>query len=169
VAEHVATAAARSTAASIRRAALVAIGGASPETRLAVAGSHLRDSIRTIRQAAAWTLSPARNSFSTIDRQAFDAAAAEYVASQRYNGDRAASRLNLGAFYLQLGSIDSALVEYRTAARLAPRSAAPHVNLAVVLRQQGRLAEARIEAAQALRLEPDNAQAKALQRLLGTR
>jgi hypothetical protein len=59
--------------------------------------------------------------------RAFDAAAAEFVASQRYNADRAPSRLRLVAFYAQLGRLDSAATEFKAAARLDSAAAAQYV------------------------------------------
>jgi Flp pilus assembly protein TadD len=77
-----------------------------------------------------------------LQRRAYAAAAAEFVASQRYNADRAGNRLSLAAFYAQRGQLDSATTEYHSALRLAPRLREARVGLAVVLSAQGRMADA---------------------------
>ncbi|HEX4681953.1 MAG TPA: multiheme c-type cytochrome [Gemmatimonadaceae bacterium] len=94
---------------------LESFGG--PE-RLAVATPMLRDPRRAIRQEAAWLLAPVSTSLTEADRAAFGTAAAEFVDSQRYNADRAPSRLRLATFYGELQRFDSAAVEFHGAARL---------------------------------------------------
>jgi Flp pilus assembly protein TadD len=103
----------------------------------------LGDSTRAVRQGAAWVLAPMADSLRTpLQRRAYAAAAAEFVASQRYNADRAGNRLSLAAFYAQRGQLDSATTEYQSALRLAPRLREARVGLAVVLSAQGRMADA---------------------------
>lgn len=88
------------------------------QQRRSLATPLLRDSRRAIRQEAAWILAPIARSLDRATRPAFDAAAAEFIASQRYNADRASSRLRLVSFYAQLGRLDTAATEFRAAARL---------------------------------------------------
>jgi len=100
------------------------------------------------------------------DRGAFQRATSEFVASQRYNADRAPSRFALGAFYAQLGQLDSATTEFREALKLSPRLVQAYVALAAVLQEQGRVPEAIAELQQAMTIAPNDPQVAALLRSL---
>ncbi|HYD51801.1 MAG TPA: multiheme c-type cytochrome [Gemmatimonadaceae bacterium] len=127
----------------MRRAALEALEAVEPPRRVALALPLLADRARIVRMRAAWVLAAVGDSLATPERRrAFDRAAAEFVASQRYNGDRVSSHLTLGAFYAARGQLDSAAVESRAAIRLVPGNAQGWLNLAGVLIAQGRLREA---------------------------
>ena len=102
----------------VRFYALSLLEGLGGEQRLSLATPLLRDPRRVIRQEAAWLLAPLAGSLDSTSHRAFNTAAAEFVASQRYNADRAPSRLRLVSFYAQLGRLDSAAAEFRAAARL---------------------------------------------------
>jgi predicted CXXCH cytochrome family protein len=102
----------------VRFYALSLLEGMGGDQRSSMAAPLLRDSTRAIREEAAWLLAPLAQSLDTAARRAFDAAAAEFVASQRYNADRAPSRLRLVSFYAQIGRLDSAAAEFNAAARL---------------------------------------------------
>lgn len=120
----------------MRLAALQVLDGMPPRERLrAVPG--LRDDRRAVRQGAAWLLAPVADSLPSGARQAFARAAAEFVASQRYNADQPDHRISLAHFYARRGQLDSAIAEYRAAIRLAPRMAQAYVDLAEVLRVSG--------------------------------
>ena len=108
----------RDSNAVVRFYALSLLEGMGGEQRLSLAAPLLRDPRRVIRQEAAWLLAPLVGSLDSATHRAFDAAASEFVASQRYNADRAPSRLRLVSFYAQLGRLDSAAAEFRAAARL---------------------------------------------------
>ena len=104
---------------AVRLSALQIAEGFGAAERLSLAVPLLRDPRLAVRLEAAWVLAPAARSLTNAgDRRAFDLAAAEFVASQRYNADRAPSRLRLAAFYGQLGRFDSAAVEVHAAAKL---------------------------------------------------
>jgi tetratricopeptide (TPR) repeat protein len=127
----------------VRLAALQVLEVFPPRERVTIAVPLLGDSTRAVRQGAAWVLAPMADSLRTpLQRRAYAAAAAEFVASQRYNADRAGNRLSLAAFYAQRGQLDSATTEYHSALRLAPRLREARVGLAVVLSAQGRMADA---------------------------
>jgi cytochrome c-type biogenesis protein CcmH/NrfG len=122
----------------VRHAALQVLETFPPAQRVAVAVPLLRDSSRAVRLEAAWLVAPMADSLPTpAERRAFADAATEYVASARYNADRAVTRLALGSFYALRGKLDSAAAEYRAALRLDPRSAEASRYLAEVLRLQG--------------------------------
>lgn len=126
----------------IRLAALAILDGVPEEERTRLALPLLRDETRAIRQGAAWILAPVAASLDPGNRPAFDAAADEFVASQRYNADQPDHRSALGAFHARLGELDSAIREYRASLRQAPRFAQSYIDLAEVLRVDGRAAEA---------------------------
>jgi Flp pilus assembly protein TadD len=127
----------------VRLAALQVLEGFPPRQRVTTAVPLLGDATRAVRQGAAWSLAPMAHSLRTpLQQSAFAAAAAEFVASQRYNADRAGNRLSLAAFYAQTGKLDSATTEYRAALRLAPQLREARLGLAVVLNAQGRTADA---------------------------
>jgi tetratricopeptide (TPR) repeat protein len=164
-----ATAAARSPDPSMRRAALRALEHVDPPLRRSVGLPLLADSLRAIRQAAAWVLAPLAGELSASDARTFELAYRELVQSLRYNADRAASRLTLGALYVMRDRLDSAIVEFQAAARLTPSSPDPHVNLAEVYLRRGRPEEARAAARAALSRDPGDQQAAAILRGLPPR
>jgi predicted CXXCH cytochrome family protein len=127
----------------VRLAALQALEPFPPRDRVSAAVPLLGDTTRAVRQGAAWVLAPLADSLRTpLQRRAYAAAAAEFVASQRYNADRAGNRLALAAFYAQEGRLDSATVEYEAALRLSPGMREARLGLAAVLSARGRVADA---------------------------
>ena len=72
------------------------------------------------------------------DRDRFDRAAAEFVASHRLNADRPESRSALGNFYAQRGVAVDAETEYKAAMRLSPHYTQAAINLADLYRRLGR-------------------------------
>jgi tetratricopeptide (TPR) repeat protein len=152
----------------IRLAALQIVERFQSEQRLAIAAPLLNDSTRAVRQEAAWLLAPVAGKLATAEqRRAFQVAAAEFIASQRYNADRAPSRFALGAFYAQLGQFDAAATELRAAVQLSPGLVQASLALAAVLREQGRVPEAIAELQRTMRLAPGDPQVAALLRSLG--
>jgi predicted CXXCH cytochrome family protein len=124
IALRAARAQARDSRPLIRLAALQIAEGFGATERLELAAPMLSDSTRVVRQGAAWLLAPIAESLRSMrDRRAFEAAAAEFVASQRYNSDQPSSRLVLGAFFLQRNQLDSAEAEFRAALQLQPQMA----------------------------------------------
>ncbi len=85
----------------MRLAALQVLETVAPSARM-VAIPLLRDSLRTVRQSAAWVLAPVSASIAGADRRAFERAASEFIDSQEYNADRPMNRQLLAAFYIQL-------------------------------------------------------------------
>jgi Flp pilus assembly protein TadD len=151
----------------VRLAALQAAETFSADQRLVIAAPLLTDSTRAVRQGAAWLLASVSAKLATAEqRRAFEGAAAEFIASQRYNADRAPSRFALGAFYAQRGQLDSAATELRAALRLSPHMTQASLAIAVVLRELGRVPEAIAELRRAAQLAPRDAQVAALLRSL---
>ena len=102
---------------TVRLYALQALENASEQDRLRIAPPLLTDSLRAVRQEAAWILAPVARSLTTA-RGAFDSAARELIASERYNADRAPSRLRLATFLGELGRYEEAAAEIHAAERL---------------------------------------------------
>ncbi len=118
----------------VRRWALDALRGVAPAERVGIAATLLTDSTRMVRQVAASQLAAVADSLlDPAQRRAFDLAAGEFVASQRYNADRAENRTTLGVYYIERGQTDSAVVQFRAAVVQWPTFADGYVNLAGAL------------------------------------
>ena len=88
----------------VRLGAMQILEAYPPWQRLALVEPLLRDSTRAVRQGAAWLLAPVADSLVGVARRrAFDAAAAEFIASQLYNADQAGNRRALAIFSRLLG------------------------------------------------------------------
>jgi tetratricopeptide (TPR) repeat protein len=150
--------AARDASPLVRRGALDILDAYPAAERLAIATPLLADTTRIVRLKAAWVLAPVADSLAPAARPAFARAAAEFVASQRYNADRASSRLTLGAFDAARGRLDSAAAEFRAAVHIDPLGAQGYINLAAVLLAQHRAVEAERLLRDALTKIPDDAE-----------
>jgi Tfp pilus assembly protein PilF len=142
----------------VRLAALQSLSGAPPDARLRLAAPLLADSLRAIRIEAANLLAgvPA-DQLSAEQRTALERAAQEYVASQRYNADRAEGRVNLGNFYARRGDAGNALTELKAAIKLNPNFIPAYANLADLYRVLGRDAEGESVLRDGLKIAPKNA------------
>ena len=128
---------------AVRRAALLVLDALSPADRADLAAPLLADPVRAVRIEAARILAPAAAAVSTGEyASAWRKAEAEFIASQRYNGDRPESHVALGNFIMQMGRAGEAEAEYRTALRLEPRYLPAYVNLADLYRATAREADA---------------------------
>lgn len=140
----------------VRRWAMEALSLATDEAKLAVIAPLLSDSLRAIRQRAAWHLARAADRLTTPAlRAAFARAGDEFVESQRYNADRADHRVALGVYFLARGDTASALDEFRQAAQQWPRHVDAVLNLAGVLSLQQRERDSERALRDALRAVPD--------------
>jgi tetratricopeptide (TPR) repeat protein len=127
---------------AVRRAGVSTLAVLPPQQRLPLLAPLLADSVRTVRIEAAAQLADALAAATPAQRTAFERAAFEYEAAQRFNFDRPEARLALGGFYARQGRADEAQVHLRSALTLEPAFVPAYVNLADVLRAQGREAEA---------------------------
>jgi predicted CXXCH cytochrome family protein len=118
----------------------------------------LSDPVRGVRIRAASLLAavPAANQ-PPADRDRFEHAAAEFIAAQRFNGDRPESRSALGSFYAKRGRVAEAEAEYKAALRLSPQYAPAAANLADLYRGAGREADGESVLRAALALSPQDA------------
>ena len=125
--------------AMVRLGALQAIARGSTADRLTLVAPLLADPLRAVRIEAASVLAsvPAAQ-MSAEQRAAFERAAGEYVDAQRYNGDRAEARVNLGTFYANRGDLAKAEEEIQAAIRLEPSFLPAYVNLADLYRARNR-------------------------------
>ena len=142
----------------LRLAALQSLSGAPPEARVQLAAPLLSDPLRAIRIEAASVLAPVPAAqLSAEQRAAFERASAEYVASQRYNADRAEARVNLGTFYANRAEPGRAEEEMKAAIRLDPLFAPAYVNLADLYRAVGRDADGDKILREGIRIAPNSA------------
>lgn len=136
---------------------LVALGAVNalndipPQYRPAFGLPALYDAHRAIRSLAASYMAPSTIPANPAEVQArYEQARDEYIASQRFNGDRPESLVNLGDVSGQSGHTDDAMRYYRSAIDIAPDYTPAYVNFADYLRSQGRDDEGRRVLAQAL-------------------
>lgn len=122
----------------VRRSAIIAVEAIPAEQRIPIATRLLRDSVRAVRLEATWALAPAATALTGDAQTAFARVTDEYVASQRYNADRAENRLTLGTFFAELGRWNEAASELSAAISMAPKVGEAYANLADVRRAQGR-------------------------------
>jgi len=127
----------------VRLGALQATALLPTEARAALVSPLLSDSLRALRIEAAGQLADVPTIGLPPDRRvAFERAAAEFIAAQRYNADRPESRVNLGTFFAARGDFGAAGPEFEAALRVDRKFVAAYVNLADMYRMQGREADA---------------------------
>jgi predicted CXXCH cytochrome family protein len=142
----------------LRLAAVSALEALPDEPRLALAAPLLDDPLRAVRIEAAWVLSSIPDaSLPAARKAAFERAAAEYEAVQRYNFDRPEARTSLGTFYARRGRAAEAEKTLRSALALEPRHVPATVNLADLKRSLGKDAEGEAVLREGLAVMPDDA------------
>ena len=141
----------------VRAAAVRALEGMDPSTRLRLAADLLTDPVRVVRLEAARVLaSVPRERMTDEQRSAFGLGVAEYRDAHWVNADRPEAHMNLGLLDAQLGDPERAESAYRTAMRLDPAFLPAYVNLADLYRLQDRDVEGERILREALRIDPDN-------------
>ena len=141
----------------VRHAAVGVFDTVPPEQRLQVI-PLLQDPVRAVRMRAARTLAPVpAAALGAAHAQAYSKAAAEYVASERFNADRPENRTNLGGYYAERGRFAEAEAELRAALALDPAFVPAWVNLSDVMRMQGREHDAESLLRQGLVASPSDA------------
>jgi tetratricopeptide (TPR) repeat protein len=145
----------------VRLGALLATAGIAPEERTALVGGLLTDPVLGVRAEAARVLAGSVGDTSPEALQlTFEAAAAEFVATQNANAERPESHINLAVFYTDRGRFDDAESEYLAALALDPGGIAASVNFADLRRVQGRDTDGERLLRDALRRWPQNAAAR---------
>jgi Flp pilus assembly protein TadD len=123
----------------VRLGALDGLEGVPADRLWPLAASALTDPVRGVRMRAAEVLASVPPSQQpAADSDNFARAAAEFVAAQQLNADRADARTALGSFLARQGNVGKAEAEYRAALGLDPAFAAAAVNLSDLYRQIGR-------------------------------
>ena len=123
-------------------------GGALPDaqSRVAVLAPLLADSARSVRLEAASGLAPVPEAeLPETARAPFRRASDEYLAVQRFNGDRPEAQVNLGTALAYRGDVQGARAAFAEAIRIDSAFVPAYVNLADAERSLGD--EARAEAA----------------------
>jgi predicted CXXCH cytochrome family protein len=121
----------------LRFAALNALDGLPEQATVPRALGLLSDPVRNVRMEAARLAAPLAEQLPGDLRAAFDRAAAEYAAAQRYNLDREFGYLNLANFLAARNDNAGAARLLRHGLDRYPRSTALRVNLADALRALG--------------------------------
>jgi predicted CXXCH cytochrome family protein len=138
----------------VRIAALGGLASMPPPERWRAAARLLSDPVLAVRLEALTQLAEGPPPGSPAgERQAFDKAAAEYVASETLNADRPENRANLAHFYARQGRAAEAEREYLAAMKLTP-SVAPRVDLADLYRATGREQDAELLLRQTISIDP---------------
>jgi predicted CXXCH cytochrome family protein len=142
----------------VRIAALDLLDGVAGERVWSLVSPLLSDSSRGVRIRVVSLLAgvPTANQLAA-DREAFESAAAEFIAAQRLNADRPEARATLGNFYARRGRLADAESEYNAALRLSPRYAPAAINLADLYRQSGRDGDAESMLRAAIASSPQDA------------
>jgi tetratricopeptide (TPR) repeat protein len=145
----------------VRLASLGIAPLAPPRLRIETFGPLLSDPVRVVRIEAASALAGApRAAFPPHLLSAFDAALAEFRATQAHNADRPEAWMNLGGLEARLGNRQEAKAAYDTAIRRAPDFIPARVALANLQRELGRDDEAQATLREAVRRAPADADAR---------
>ncbi len=140
----------------LRAHAIRGLEFAPPEQRLEAIAPLLSDPIRAVRTEAARVLAPVPPArFTKAQRDAFDAALAEYRATQMANADFPSSHLNLAVLEANQGRFELAEQSYRTALRLDPDFLPARLNLANLYNALGRNQDAEQALREAIARAPD--------------
>ena len=123
----------------VRIGALDMLANVAPIQIWPLVSPLLTDSSRGVRiRAVALLAGVPTSSQPPADREAFERAAAEFVAAQRLNADRPEARSALGNFYARRGLSADAEAEYKSALQLSAQYGPAAINLADLYRQLGR-------------------------------
>lgn len=125
----------------VRLGAVSGIDGREPELRERLLVPLLRDPVRSVRAAAAFSLADRGALLSGEGRTAFAAAAREHDEAQAANAERDWAWVNRALFAARTGDLATAEAHCRQALRRDPGSVRAASNLADLLREQGRDAE----------------------------
>jgi predicted CXXCH cytochrome family protein len=142
----------------VRIGALDMLANVPPAQLWTLVAPLLTDPIRGVRIRTVSLLAPVPTaSQPAADREPFEHAAAELVASHRLNADRPESRSALGSFFARRGLAADAEAEYKAALRLSPQFTPAAINLAELYRRLGRDADGEAVLRTAVTIAPTDA------------
>jgi tetratricopeptide (TPR) repeat protein len=144
----------------VRTTAVRGLESRPPKPRLSFVGSLLEDPVRAVRIEAARVLTdvPAEL-FDSPQRQAFEAALAEWQATQQAIIDEPSAHLNLAVMHMKQRDPAGAEEEYHAALRLDPAFLPARFNLAGLYNGLGRNDEAEQQLRHIILQEPDSGEA----------
>lgn len=149
----------------VRIGAMDMLAEVPPEQIWALVSPLLSDPVRGVRIRAAYVLAAVPTARQPpVDRDRFEAAAADFVAAQQLNADRPEDRTILASFYTRRGQASNAEAEFKAALKLNPRYATAAINLADLYRALGREGEGLSILSATLAMAPNDA---ALHQALG--
>ncbi|HEX6795271.1 MAG TPA: cytochrome c3 family protein [Casimicrobiaceae bacterium] len=134
--------AAHDRSALVRLGAVESLTHAPPDAQRTIGTPLLSDPFRAVRIEAAKMLAGEIDGASAQQRSAFEAAATEFVASQRYNADRPEARTALGTFEVRMGDFARGVEDLRSSIALDPAFAGAYLDLADAFRDADREADA---------------------------
>jgi predicted CXXCH cytochrome family protein len=127
----------------VRLAAVAGLDRAQPQEHTLHAAPLLRDPVRAVRIEAARVLAGVpTDRLDVSQRQALEAALAEFKEAQLATADLPASHLNMAVLHERLGRPDLAEQAYGTALRMDPYFVPARLNLVTLYNATGRNAEA---------------------------
>jgi Flp pilus assembly protein TadD len=142
----------------LRLAAVDLLSTTDPATRWHLLAPVLEDRVLAVRSAAANGVADAVPKDPTPnERDAFQRAVADFIATQRFNADRPEAHLSLGNLYARQGHMAEAEREYTLAIQLWPGFIPAYVNLADLYRASQRDDEAERWLLEARKQAPENA------------
>jgi tetratricopeptide (TPR) repeat protein len=148
---------ARDASPLVRLAAVRLTGSLAPDQRASIAAALLGDPLRAVRIESARVLAPVVDSLTPEQRARWELAAAEYIATQKYNADRPEARSALGTFHADRGQFDLAQAAFASARALDPDFLPAYLNAADAYRTQGRESEAQRLLEEGLAKDPRSA------------
>jgi predicted CXXCH cytochrome family protein len=142
----------------LRLAALQSLANVPLAARVSLVAPLLSDPLKAIRiEAASLLAAVPPDQLNVEQRAAFERAGEEYIASQRYNADRAEARVNLGTFFGNRGDAARAETELKAALALNSLLVPAYVNLADLYRARQRDDEGERILRDGLKIMPKNA------------
>jgi Flp pilus assembly protein TadD len=144
-------------ASALVRLAAVHLAGTLPATERTAIAPLLADPLRAVRIESGRALAPVVDRLTPDQRATWDLAAAEYVATQKYNSDRPEARSTLGTFYADRGQFEQAHAAFASARALDPDFLPAYLNAADAYRVQSRETDAQRLLEEALARAPKSA------------
>ena len=149
----------QSTDPLLRLAAVDLISASDAATRWRLLSPLLQDPVLVVRSAAADGVADALpEGITPEEKQSFQRAIADYVATQRLNSDRPEGHFSLGNLYARQDQFAKAEAEYKSAIELWPGFIPSYINLADLYRSNDRADEVEHWLLEAQKQAPNNAE-----------